>query len=365
MEQAADILKHIETPLQLAALGLLALYAVTKALIATKRWTPSDAIIKVLLDRAFALGMIALVLAVGGPLLLRAFDRDDLIDGSVYAQDGSPIRNAAVSAPPVGRQPAHLDGSFELRVPDHLKRERYTVTASADGFKPETKTVGKAEIASVDFQLQPQPEHAVRQILPDLVVGQFYGLPFLIVSMQAKSPSSVQAWVSEVTAVLSNGQVNISLFPQFVTSQSNMGPYMVVTGLVPINPGLQTTIRFMMAPQADIIGLARSISSLPDQHGVAPCAVSGTGSRTPLTDPAFDMVQSFARSKFIWTEGKWTLHFTITAADQQDSFDKTFELSAADVQSLWDSVKLVKSCLSINGMSPLAQDGALSNYLLR
>jgi hypothetical protein len=365
MEQAAEILKHVETPLQLAALGLLALYAITKALIATKRWTPSDAIIKVLLDRAFALGMIALVLAVGGPLLLRAFDRDDLIDGSVYAQDGSPIREAAVTAPPVGRQPVHSDGSFELRVPDHLRRERYTVTASADGFKPATRTVGKAEIGAVDFQLQPQPEHAVRQILPELVVGQFYGVPFLIVSMQTKSPTNAQSWVSEVTAVLSNGQVNVSLFPQFVTTLSNMGPYLAVTGLVPINPGILTTIRFIMAPNANINGLVSSISSLPDQHGIAPCTPSGTGSRSPLSDQAFGMVEAFARSKFIWTEGKWTLHFTVTAADQQDSFDKTFELSAADVQGLWDSVKLVKSCLSINGMSPLAQDGAMSNYLLR
>lgn len=368
MEQAADILKHVETPLQLAAVALLAFYGITKAVIATNRWTPSDKIITLLLNRAFVLGLLVLVLAVGGPLLLQSIDRDDLIDGSVYGPDGSAIRNASVSAPPVGGQPVRIDGSFELRVPDHRRRDQYVVTASAEGFKSESRTVSKSAIGSVDFQLQPQPlapEHPVRTILPDLVVGQFYGLPIVVVSMQVKSPGTTQSWISEITAQLSNEHLSVSLFPQFVTTLSNMGPYIAVTGLVPINPGLQTTIRFLMAPNADFNTLNRSVSNLPDYAGRTVCAQSSPGSFTPLTDPAFDLVQSFAQNKFLWTEGEWTLRFKITAGDQQDTFEKTFKLSSVDVQNLRASVKLLKSCLSFSANTPLAQDGATSNYLIR
>jgi hypothetical protein len=157
----------------------------------------------------------------------------------------------------------------------------------------------------------------------------------------------------------------VTLSPKFATTFSEAGPYQPVNGMFPFNPGLQATVRLMLAPYADINGLVQSIAALPEYRGSAPCLMSGTGTYTPLTDPAFDLVQAFAANKFIWAAGSWTLHFKITAGDQQDSLDKTFELSAADVERLRDSVKLVKSCQSINGTAPLGQDGATSNYLLR
>ena len=85
----------------------------------------------------------------------------------------------------------------------------------------------------------------------------------------------------------------------------------------------------------------------------------------PVTDQAFEIVQSFAREKFVWSGGDWTLHFKVTAGGQDDTLAKTFALSPADVARLWDSVRLIKSCLSITGMAPMAQDGATSNYLFR
>ncbi len=368
VEQAADILKSVETPLQLAAVALLVFYAIANALIATKRWKPSDAIVKLFINRAFALGLVALILAVGGPLLARGFNSDDLIDGTVLAQDGSTIQSATVSAPPDGPQPVDLNGSYELRVPAHVRRKQgYVVTASADGFKPETRTVAEADIGAVDFKLQPQPRHAVRQIMPELVVGQFYGVPFVIVSLKAKSPGTAQAWISDATALLSNGQGEVSLFPKLVTVLGSAGPYERITGMIPINPDVETTFRIIMAPNADadINGLLASISRLPDYRNSMPCAQSVAGSYSPLTEQAFDMIQSFAENNFVWTAGKWTLDFKITAGGQEDSLDKTFELTSADIQDLRNSVKLVKSCKSVNVTFPLAQEGLLSNYILR
>lgn len=365
MEQAAEILKLVETPVQLAGLALLVLYAIAKALISTGRWTPSDGVIKLLLNRAYQLGLLALVLAVGGPLLLKVADRDDLIDGSVYAQDNSVVRDATVSAPPVGPQPVHLDGSFELRVPSHRRLDHYVVTASADGFKPETRTVGRNQIGSVDFKLEPAPIHAVKAIVPELVVGQFFGLPFVVVSLQTKSPSEAQVWINEISATLSSGPVTVNLHPQFVTLLSSGGPYLAVTGLVPINSGAATTIRFMMAPNANVVGMLHNVADLPEYKASSFCSQSGTGSFNPVTEKAFDIIQSYALEKFIWTKGDWTLRFEVTAGGQHDHYEKVFKLTATDVADLRSSLKLVKACQSVSGTFPLGQDGAMSNYVMR
>ncbi len=105
------------------------------------------------------------------------------------------------------------------------------------------------------------------------------------------------------------------------------------------------------------------VNALPEYKSQHPCVFKTDGSTDPLSEDAYQLVSDYATSYFAWKPGDWRFQMTVKWGQQMRTFDRTFTLSANEVERLRASIPLARQCMGVSWQYPLAQDGDLANFL--
>jgi len=210
----------------------------------------------------------------------------------------------------------------------------------------------------------PAASQVVKELEPNLSVGQLLGTPFVLAALRVGNGGSSTMWIDEVSGSLRSGDETLILSSVSWTIRSPFDPLFPVTGAFPIFAGANLDLRvFMIGSGINYINLLNNIAALPEYKGQQACVQKANGTLEPLTDDAFQIVTTFFKQHFAWTEGVW--HFTINAkvGDQMKTFERDFTLSASDIERLRASIALSRQCVAVNVLAPLAQDGVKANFV--
>lgn len=366
----ASILQHVGTTLQFAALFLLLLAGLARLLVRSGKLAGSPDTIKLVINRLFEAALAALVLGVLSPALAPALDHwmnaDEALSGTVLATGGDPVPDASVFVVGVGSATTNAMGEFNLTVPRSRVRKAYRLEVKAAGFQPSdglTKT--DADMRGVELRLTPAPPNLIKALEAPLIVGQYYGLPFVLATLRVENTGTSLVAINSLSASLNGPESSLTLSPSSWTIINPFGPFAPVSGPIPIPAGTKLDLRLVMMTFANFAPLYRNITALPEYASQAPCVQKPNGQTDPMTDAGFNAAKSFADAHFAWRQGEW--HFRLNAATDNEvkTFTQDFALSAEDITVLRESIGLLKQCMSVNMSAPLGQDGSVVNFLSR
>jgi Carboxypeptidase regulatory-like domain len=365
------ILQQIGTPLQLIALFLLLTAGVARLLVRSGSWKPSPAISRLLINRLFQAGIVAVVVGVAstsiGPVLDRWLSGDEVFHGAVLSLTGDPVSGATVNLITVGTVTTNALGQFDITVPRSRTLQEYKVEVKASGYQslaPLTKTAAEMK-NNIELRLSPAPSNLLRALEPDLFVAQYYGVPIIVVTLRVENTGSATTPINNISGTLSGKDTSLFLSPVSWTIQNPFGPFVSVTGPFPIFAKASLDLRVIMTPGANLSVLFQKLGTLPEYKSGAPCVQKPFGPAEPLSDNGFDLVNAFAENHFIWKAGQWHLQLDVAAENEAKTFHRDFSLSENDVQRLRKSISLVKQCLTVNLQAPLAQEGGLANFVTK
>jgi hypothetical protein len=109
-------------------------------------------------------------------------------------------------------------------------------------------------------------------------------------------------------------------------------------------------------------GLLGRVTALPENKSQQPCIFKTDGSVDPLSADAYQLVNDYATNHFAWKPGDWRFQMTVKWGQQMRTFDRSFTLSASEVERLRASIPLARQCMGVSWQLPLAQDGDLANF---
>lgn len=132
-----DIPAHVTTPLALAALCVLGMTGLLKALSTTKS-TPA---LQTGVHWTFVLALTLGVLANVSYIVTASFGREIRVAGTVRDDSGQPLGRAIVDIPGRGRGITDDYGAFELSIPDSRKADVYDGIVSLEGYGTEKFTL--------------------------------------------------------------------------------------------------------------------------------------------------------------------------------------------------------------------------------
>lgn len=368
MSSWASILQQVGTPLQLAALFLLLAAWIARSLVKAGRWKPSNAIARLIIDRIFAGAIVAVVLGIAASLLAPVLARlgsDQEFRGVVLSTTGEPIPLATVDVFPLGQWTTNGLGQFTATIPRSQTQKQYKLQITAPNYQQVELSESNADLAAgVEIRLKPAPPpELIKELDPALLVGQIYGMPFVVPNLRIRNNEQATAWISEVNATLTGSGSSFTLQPMTWTINSPFNGFLPITGNIPIPVATDLDLRIAMISQANYSGLLGRVNALPEYKSQLPCVFKTNGSVDPLSQDAYQLVDDYATSHFAWKPGDWRFHLTVKWGQQARIFDRAFTLSADEVERLRASIPLARQCMGVSWQLPLAQDGDLANFL--
>jgi hypothetical protein len=366
----ASILQHIGTSLQLAALFLLLVAGIARLLVRTGKLKLSATNTKLVIDRIFQAAIAAMIIGVASPAIAPVINRwlngDETFHGAVLSKNGDPIPNATINLITVGTVTTNAVGLFDITVPRNRILAEYKLQVKAPAYETSpvlTKT--PAEMKDVEITLNPITQELVKTLETPLMLGQFFGVPFIVVTLRVENTSQATILITDIRGQLSNDKDSFILSPVSWTIVNPFGPFGPVAGPFPIFAGANLDLRVVMMITANFGALYSQIGTLPEYHSQAPCVQKLNGTVDPMTDKAFALVKSFADEHFGWRDTEWNLRLDVTSDNGAKTFQRTFTLSSTDVSHLRASLALLRQCMAVNIGAPLAQDGGLSNFITK
>jgi hypothetical protein len=366
----ADIVAQIGTPLQLGALLLLLIAGCVRLLIRNGTWKPSSAHARLIINRVSQIIVLALVLIIALPPIMEAINRrtgqDEVFHGAVLSTTGEPVANASVNVLTLGIRHTDLNGQFDLSIPPGRALQTYRIQVSAAGFKSSEVLERSAHaMKNLEIRLTPEKVPLVKSMGEDIMVGQFYGMPFIIANFSIDNATSAIAVMEDVRGSLDFNGRSYVLVPASWTIMGQFGPFAPVTGPFPFPAGARYQLRVMMMPNVNFAPVQRHLASLPGQNGELPCTPHGNAPPPPMGEEAFAVVKAFADQQFMWGEGQGDFSISFLASGERQEHKRAFSLSQDNVAQLKDSVDLLRQCMAINIQAPLAQDGKRANFLMK
>jgi hypothetical protein len=364
----ASILQQIGTPLQLTALFLLLIFGVLRILVRTGKWTPSASTNRLVINRIFQTAIVALVIGILSSTFAPSFDRwingSEIFHGAVLSTTGDPIAGATINLIPITTVPTNGVGQFDITVPHDRILKEYKLQIKAPGYEtPAVMTKSAAEMKNVEIRLTPAPPELVKALEQPLFVGQYFGNPFVMVSLRVENVGTSITTINEIRGTLVSKDASFVLSPAYWTIVNTFGPFYPVMGPFPISAGAKLDLRVMMMPGMNFASLYSKVSALPEYKLQPPCVTKFNGSIDPMTADAYEISKAFADEHFAWREGEWHLKIDVVAENQARTFQHDFSLSSNDVDHLRASIALLRQCLSATTSAPLAQDGGMANFL--
>ena len=364
----ASILDHIGTPLQLVALFLLLVAGIARLLVHSGAWKPSAATTQLVINRIFQAALAALIIGTASPTVAPTLDRwlnsEETFHGAVLSTTGEAISGATVNLITIATVSTNVLGHFDITVPRNRAVKEYKLQVKAPGFEtPPVLTKSAAAMKDVEIRLTPAPPELIKALEPTLIVGQYFGIPFVLVTLRVENTGKSLTSINEIRGNLSGKDASFVLSAAYWTIVNPFGPLAPVTGPIPIPAGTNFDLRVVMMPGANFAKLYRQISTLPEYSSQQPCVRNYTGVVDPMTDSAFRIVKAFADEHFAWLDDDWHLQLDMTADNQAKTFQRDFSLTASDIDRLRASIDLMRQCLSVSMTAPLAQDGQLANFL--
>ncbi len=366
----ASILQHVGTTLQLIALFLLLVAGVARLLVRSGTWKASAATTRLMVNRIFEAAVAALITGVVSPSVAPILDRwlsgDESFHGAVLSTNGDAISDATVNLIPITTVRTNPLGMFDITVPRSRVLKEYKIQVKAPGYEtPAVLTKAASEMNNLEIRLTPAPSELVKTLEPSLVVGQFYGVPIVVVTLRVENAGTSMAWVNDIRGELTGKDTSLVLSSTYWTIVNPFGPYAPVTGAFPIPAGVNFDLRVVMTAGANFANLFGQLSALPEYSAQAPCTAKYNGTVDPLTDGAFQIVKTFADEQFVWHDGDWHLQLDVAAENQAKSFKRDFALSAGEIDRLRASIALLHKCMAVNMTAPLARDGSLANFVTK
>jgi hypothetical protein len=364
----ASIIQQVGTSLQLVALFLLLIAGIARLLVRSGAWKASRATTRLIINRIFEAALAALIIGVVSPALAPTLDRwlnsDEVFHGAVLSASGEAISDATVNLIAIATVRTNPLGQFDITVPRNRALKEYKLQVKAPGFETlPVLTKNASEMKNVEIRLTPAPPELVKALEPELVVGQYYGVPFILVTMRVENVGTGMAWISEIRGNLSGKDISLVLSPAYWTILNPFGPFAPVTGAFPIPAGVNLNLRVVMTTSANFANLFSQVAALPEYSSQAPCVQKYNGSIDPMTNNAFQIVKAFAEEHFVWHDGDWHLKIDVLAENQAKTFKRDFVLSDGDIGRLRASISLLRYCLAVNMTTPLAQEGSLANFV--
>lgn len=366
----ASILQQIATPLQLVALFLLLLAGLARVLARSGKWKASPETQRQLIDRVFQAAVVALLFGLLIPTLAPVLDRwlsgDAIYRGAVLSSTGDPVAGATVNLIGVATTPTNALGQFDLTVARSRIQKDYKLQVKASGFETSAvMTLSDEEMKNVEVRLAPAPTDLVKSLETPLLVGQFFGVPFVIATLRVENAGTSQVWIKEIRGTLSSKDASLVLSPFYWTIAPLSGPYAPLNGWLPILAKSTIDLHIILATGANYGALFSQLSQLAEYKSQAPCTRKLDGSSDPLTPVALRFVRSFAEEHFAWASGDWRLDLDVSTDNEAKNFQRDFKLSAGEVERLKTSIGLLGQCLGANWTAPLAQDGGLANFVAK
>jgi hypothetical protein len=369
MASWASILQQVGTPLQLAALFLLLASAVTRGLAKSGKWRSSPAITQSIINRVFAAAIIALVLGIGASLVAPLLSRvggDQDFHGVVLSTVGEPVPLATVDLIPIGEWTTNALGQFNPTLSSSQRRKEYKLQIKADNFESAELTETDAEMLSgVEIRLKPVPPELIKELDSKLFIAQIFGMPVVVPNLRLRNSDKITVWINEISGRLSSSESSFTLQPMTWTINNPFNWFAPVTGNFPIPAGMDLDLRIGMISTANYASMINKINSLPEYSTQQPCLQKANGSMDPLSEDAYEMLNTYATKHFAWKEGVWHYQMTVKWGQQTRSFDRDFTLSGSDVERLRASVALARQCMGVNWLLPLVQDGDLANFIVK
>jgi hypothetical protein len=368
MNSWASILQQVGTPLQLAALFLLLAAWLARSLVKAGRWKPSNAIARLIIDRVFAGAIVAVVLGTAASLLAPVLARlgsDQEFRGVVLSTTGEHIPFATVDVFPLGQWTTNGLGQFTATIPRSQTQKEYKLQITAPNYEQVELSKSNADLAAgVEIRLKPAPPpELIKELDPTLLVGQVYGMPFVVPNLRIRNNEQATAWISEVSATLAGDGSSFTLQPMTWTINSPFSGFFPITGNIPLPVAVDLDLRVAMISTANYSGLQGRINALPEYRSQRPCVFKTDGSTDPLSEDAYQLLSDYARNHFAWKPGDWRFQMTVKWGQQVRTFDRAFTLSASEVERLRASIPLARQCMGVSWQYPLAQDGDLANFL--
>jgi len=364
----ASILQQVGTSLQFVALFLLLVAGIARLLVRSGAFKASRATTRLIINRIFEAALAALIVGVVSPAVAPSLDRwlngDETFHGAVLSTNGEAISDATINLITIATVKTNPLGQFDITVPRNRSLKEYKLQIRAPGYEASpVLTKSASEMKNVEIRLAPAPPELVKALEPELIVGQYYGVPFVLVTFKVENVGTGTAWISEIRGKLSGKDTSLVLSPAYWTILNPFGPFAAVTGSFPIPAGINLNLRVVMTMSANFANLFSQVAALPEYSSQAPCVPKYNGSVDPLTNSAFQIVKNFAEDHFVWREGNWHLQIDVLAENQAKTFNRDFTLPDNDIDRLRASISLLRHCLGANMTTPLAQEGSLANFV--
>ena len=366
----ASILHQIGTSLQLVALFLLLVAGIARLLVRSGAWKSSPATTRLVINRIFEAAVAALIIGVVSPAVAPSLDRwlnsDESFHGAVLSTNGEAISDATVNLITIATVRTNPLGQFDISVPRNRALKEYKLQVKAPGYEtPAVLTKAATEMKNIEIRLTPAPPELVKALEPTLIVGQYYGVPFVLLTLRVENAGTAMAWINEIRGNLSGKEASFLLSAAYWTIINPFGPFAPVTGPFPIPAGINLDLRVVMTTGANFANLFSQVAALPEYSSQSLCAQKYNGAVDPMTGSAFEIVKAFADGHFAWRDGDWHLQVDVAAENQAKTFQRDFTLSGSEIDRLRASIALLRQCMSVNMTTPLAQDGNLANFVTK
>jgi hypothetical protein len=369
MSSWPSILQQIGTPLQLAALLLLLIAWILRSLVKAGKWRPSAAITRRIIDRIFAVAIVAVVLGVVAssltPMLAR-LGGDVELRGVVLSSTGDPIPMATVDVIPFGQWTTNALGQFAATIAGSQRQKEYKLQIKAANYEEAEFLKSAADLAAgVEIRLKPVPPEPIKELDQTLLVGQSFGMPMVIPTLRVRNNEQSMIWITDISGTLTGNGSTFTLLPMTWTINSPFKGFFPIAGNIPVPVGVDLDLRITMVSAANYSDLFSRVSASTAPGGQQLCTPKANGFVDPLSESVYQMVHDFAANHFAWKPGDWRFQMTVKWGRQTRSFERSFNLSAGEVERLRASIPLARQCIGVNWYLPLAQDGDLANFLAK
>jgi hypothetical protein len=251
------ILQNIGTSLQLVALFLLLVAGIGRLLVRSGKWQASYAVTRLVINRMFEAAIVALIIGVASPTVAPVLDRwlngDQTFRGAVLSDSGDPIPNASINLITVGTATTNAEGLFEITIPRNRALKKYKVQVKATGYEtPSVLEKNAEEMRSVEIRLKRASQQLVKTLESPLMIGQFFGVPFIVIALRVENSGSSTMSITDVRGELSGDADYFVLSPVSWTILNPFGPFAPVMGPFPIFAGANLDLRIVMMASANL-----------------------------------------------------------------------------------------------------------------
>ena len=218
---------------------------------------------------------------------------------------GEHIPFATVDVFPVGQWTTNGLGQFTATIPRSQTQKQYKLQITATNYEQVELSKSNADLAAgVEIRLKPAPPpELIKELDPALLVGQVYGMPFVVPNLRIRNNEQATAWISEVSATLSGNGSSFTLQPMTWTINGPFSGFFPITGNIPLPVGVDLDLRIAMISTANYAGLQGRVNALPEYKSQHPCVFKTDGSTDSLSEDAYQLVSDYRRVILLGSPG--------------------------------------------------------------